>query len=281
MKQTGGRTHGASPRLSQGGLDPRWGWLLAGLLFLSGAAQARAADAVSKDVRQKWSQARAAYDKGDYSVSLALYREIRETGWRGAALDYNQGNAEFKSGKVGRALACYRRALRQSPWDEDVRYNINYVRGLVPKPPERTGSLGFLAAGLLERFPGPWLLRVAWILFLAESLVAGFMILRRGSSPVLRWTAWILGSLFLFVSIWTAGRWFWEINEKGGVVVAAQVEARNGPGAEYPVGFTAPEGREVRILGQEGDWMAIGLLPEGYKGWVKRTEVWADEQEIF
>ncbi len=58
-----------------------------------------------------------------------------------------------------------------------------------------------------------------------------------------------------------------------GVITTARAELRNGPGEKFTVGYTAPEGRRVRILAESGEWLEVGLLKEGVKGWTLATSV--------
>ena len=44
---------------------------------------------------------------------------------------FNWGNALFKSGQLGRAIAVYRRAEALSPRDPDLRANLQFARNSV------------------------------------------------------------------------------------------------------------------------------------------------------
>jgi hypothetical protein len=58
-----------------------------------------------------------------------------------------------------------------------------------------------------------------------------------------------------------------------GVIIAQRAELRNGPGEKFTVGYTAPEGRRVRVLSASGTWLEVGLLKEGVKGWTLAASV--------
>ena len=53
-----------------------------------------------------------------------------------------------------------------------------------------------------------------------------------------------------------------------GVIISESAEIRSGPGENFNVSFTAPEGRRVQILSVNDDWLEIGVLKEGAKGWI-------------
>jgi tetratricopeptide (TPR) repeat protein len=248
----------------------RLGWFCA--LCLLAAAPAWAGNA-----RELATQARAAYDRGDFPAAAAAYTELLAQGVDRAEVYYDLGNAEFKAGRIGRAVAAYRRALRRAPADEDVRYNLNYVRGFVRQAPDRTGPLARLAGDVVTWAPSAVLARAALAAYLLLAALAGAWLLTRGRVAWLRWGTAVAAGLFLFAASWAAVRIGLDRNARWGVVVSAQAEARNGPSAEYQVGFVIPEGREVRLLGREGTWVAVGLPAEGYQGWVQAADVLADE----
>jgi tetratricopeptide (TPR) repeat protein len=249
-------------------------FILAGSLFW--LVSPLAAEGPADESGQKLAGARAAFDSGDYARAVADYHWLLDQGWENAELYYNLGNAEFKQHHLGRAIAYYRWALKKSPFDDDILYNLRHVRSFVRQPPDRSGPLARLGRDLFNRFSGPILAGVAWIVFLILAILTGSLIITRGRGDALRWFAGTAGVFFLFFAAWASVRLIIEKKVCWGVVVAVQAEARNGPGPEYQVGFTVPEGREVRILGREKEWTAIGLPREGYKGWVLAQEVWAD-----
>jgi len=221
-------------------------------------------------------EARAAYDRGDYPAAIQTYQTLLVEGLDRAEIYYNLGNAEFRAGHVGRAIAAYRSALKRAPGDEDVRFNLNYAKAQVRQPPDPNGPLTRLLERWFMRWPGQVLTLAAWAVYAGFAVCIGVLVLRRGQGLLWRWLAAIFGMLFLVAAAWAAFRLGAERDVAWGVVVAGQAEARNGPGEENQVGFTVPEGREVRVLGREGDWIAIGLPIEGYKGWVKAAEIQED-----
>ena len=54
-------------------------------------------------------------------------------------------------------------------------------------------------------------------------------------------------------------------------------EVRNGPGPDYAVGFTVPEGSSVLLLSRRPDWTQVGVPSQGLKGWMPNSEVEAVE----
>jgi tetratricopeptide (TPR) repeat protein len=223
-------------------------------------------------------EARAAYDAGDYAKAAAAYQTLASQGVESAALYYNWANAEFKASRLGRAIALYRRAGKLDPWDEDIRFNLAYARKKVQRPPDAAGPLARWLLGAYRSLPGQVLLAAAWLAYLLLAGLAVVLILRRGQGTLWRWLSLAATAVFLFAAGWASLRLLEEKRAPMGVIVAHQTEARNGPGADFDVGFKIPEGREVRVLGRESGWVAVGLAPEGFKGWVRDAEIWEDAE---
>jgi tetratricopeptide (TPR) repeat protein len=74
----------------------------------------------------------AAYQRGDFAGARDQYLAAIRQGLDGARVLYNLGNAYYRTGKIGRAIACYERAATLAPRDDDVRANLE--RALVERP---------------------------------------------------------------------------------------------------------------------------------------------------
>lgn len=223
-------------------------------------------------------QARAAYDRGDYQAAVAGFQSLLRQGLESGELYYNLGNAEFKSGRIGRAIASYRRALKRTPEDEDVRYNLDFARTFVNQPRAgQTNPLAQLANQALSMFQGQSLAVMAMAAYWLLAGLAAWLLRSRGGNTGWRWATAAASLLFLVLAGWASLRIIVDRTRQWGVVVAERAEARNGPKSDYQVGFIIPEGREVRVLGREGEWIAVGLPQEGYKGWIQSSEIILDE----
>jgi tetratricopeptide (TPR) repeat protein len=234
----------------------------------------------AEDVNDWFGQARSAYDRQAYPEAIAFYKMILDAGRELPEVYYNLGNAYYKAGEIGLAMAAYQRAIKIAPQDEDILYNIQFLRARLGVQPDQDGPLAKMLKGLWSALPWKTLRAITWTIFILLCALLGrsawFGGWHRGG---LGWSL-AAGVMFLCLAGWTAARYYQEEQQRWAVVIAEQVEARNGPGADFPVGFTAPRGREVRWLSREGDWVAIGLVPEGYKGWVKREEILGNHQPM-
>ena len=74
------------------------------------------------------------YEQGKFPEAASAYEGLIRSGPVSPALYFNLGNAWFKSGQTGRAIAAYRRAERIAPRDPDLRANLQFVRNQVQGP---------------------------------------------------------------------------------------------------------------------------------------------------
>ena len=235
----------------------------------AGFAALLVAAAASAELRRSFADPQAvfeegneAFEKGKIEEARGHYESLVKHGYESAALYYNLGNVHDRKGERGRAVLWYERAARLDPRDGDIRYNLSLARSHVkdaePSLQERfllyftPTELGWAALAFL------------WIFFL---LLAGRAI---GGVPAAPWAAaatWSAGLLLALSAGWFAGTLYVNRVPKA-VVVAPPGEVRNGPGEDYAVGFTVPEGSTVLILNRRPEWVQVGVPQQGLKGWM-------------
>ncbi len=215
-------------------------------------------------------QARQKYDSGDYPASALLFQNALEKSPNNPFLQYDLGNALFKSGKLGQSIVLYQRAFDLMPRNSDIRYNLAFAlkragENLIPSgiPPILFYIFYWLSLKELSGFF--WLF--TWLLLLSAGL---WIKMKKPASlgPLIS-TSLILCSVF---GIWWGIRFVLEPNSLG-VIVTQTAEVRSGPGESFSVDFTAPEGRRVEILSESSGWIEVGLLKEGSRGWVSSKDV--------
>jgi tetratricopeptide (TPR) repeat protein len=219
-----------------------------------------------------YDDARAAYDSGDFERAASAFAALSAADPGDAALHYDLGGALLKSGKLGRASASYQRAFDLDPRDGDVRHNLDFVltrsgEELTPPGIPKPAFAAFTALSSRELAGLHWL--AAWTALILAGLVVLGGPRRREALG-----GWLMGAAaaWLLFGLWWAG--LRAVLPPGrGVIVAGRAELRNGPGEKFTVGYTAPEGRRVRVLSESGEWLEVGLLKEGVKGWILAASV--------
>src|SRR5260370_28423453 len=110
------------------------------LLLLSsrGAPERASAAAASwssaENLTSAFEAANKLYEQGKHSEAAANYEKLIQAGQVSAALHFNLGNALFKSGQIGRAIAAYHQAEQLAPRDPDVRANLQFARNQAQGP---------------------------------------------------------------------------------------------------------------------------------------------------
>lgn len=211
------------------------------------------------------------YDQGDYRAAATWYLQALQSEPRNAQLHYNLGNALFKAGETGRAIASYQRAFDMRPRDPDVRQNLDFAlrRAGEELVPAAAPPLLFLAYHL---FSERELAGLQWLACWLALILAGLCLWKKRLRQDLMNWAWAAACLWLILGVWwLAIRGLTP--QRRGVIVISSAEIRSGPGESFNVSFTAPEGRRVQIISRDGDWLEIGVLKEGSKGWIAARSV--------
>ncbi|MBI3289658.1 MAG: tetratricopeptide repeat protein [Elusimicrobia bacterium] len=235
-------------------------FLIAALLAAGGAQAA------------SYEEARAAYDAGSFDQAAGLFAALSTQRPRDAALHYDQGNALLKAGRLGAASAAYQRAFDLDPRDADIRHNLDFAlkragEALAPPGVPPLAFAAFTAMSSRELAGLHWLAAWATMILAALALLGGESRRAKLAAP-----------LGCAAAVWLAAGLWWSglratLPPDRGVITAGLAELRNGPGEKFSVGYTAPEGRRVRVLSESGQWLEVGLLKEGVKGWVLASSV--------
>lgn len=213
-----------------------------------------------------------AYRQKDYERALSLYRKLLEHHVNGKLL-YNAGNAAFKSGKLGWAVAYWMGAERFVPRDGDLAANLAFARSLRSDrvAEDREGaSLGHL---LHRAYRILTVSELQVLLFAMSWILAAFVVTWIfGRSSVLREIALWGGVLMLILSlacaVWTGMRtWDFE-HRQTAVVLSDSLEAHSEPSPDSTRVFVLHEGTDVTLRRRSRDWVQVSL-PNGFSGWVR------------
>jgi tetratricopeptide (TPR) repeat protein len=216
-----------------------------------------------------FSRANAAYETGNYAQALALYDSVALE-LRNADLYFNRGNAYFKLGEVGRAIADYNRAWVLKPPDKDIRHNLAFARQFRPdKTLTLENPLARLVTDVLRLLDISTVRILAGLLFLlALAAVAVLLVL---GQRVFGWFAIGLGLLFLYFFVAVLS-WGSVVDAGRAVVVVPELTLRSGPGAEYKEIAVVHDGLEVTTHERRSGYVLV-QIPGGEGGWVETAAV--------
>ena len=207
------------------------------------------------------------YDGGKFSEAAEAYEKLTQSGQTSATLYFNLGNAFFKSGQIGRAIAAYHQAEKITPRDPDLRANLRFARNQVQGPTlSSTRWQLFLGRMTLNE----WTLLATSLIWLCLVLLAGVQ-WRPGWKPVLRSYLLALGiaaglSCACLAAAYSEAR-SWQV----AVVTAHDASVRNGTLEESPTNFTVHDGAELRVLDQKDDWLQVSTAANRI-GWIRRSQ---------
>ena len=217
---------------------------LLAVLFVS--AQTRAAS--------EFDQGNAAYAEGKFNAAITNYEALVKQNQISPALYFNLGNACFKTGQVGMAIAYYRLAHELAPRDTDVFNNLQMAR---------------LRANATLPYQPPWwrawtrpLTLNEWTLaaMAAGWALAGMIMVSLwkaqtgpGLSKGMRW----VGVLFTVIVAGLALRLWEYAGPPPAVVIAKDLPVRYGPLEESRSAFVLGDGSEVEVTDRQGEWLQV------------------------
>lgn len=216
-------------------------------------------------------RANAVYASQRWSEAERLYRGVLEAAPASTSARHGLGNALYRQGRRGAALAQWIGALRRDPGDAAVRRNVALVRA------ELAAAAGAFDADAIAAPPQTVLDRlspaaVAWILAAALDAAAvafAVALLVRRARVVATVTLVLILVAAAALAAATAIAW---AGRPGAVVAAVQGRARASPSETAAVALALPEGTALRPGEARGAWTFVSL-PNGLSGWLPADEV--------
>lgn len=245
-----------------------WRSLISVSLSLLALPGSPALAASGNDPAAIFDQGNNLYEQSKFAEAAAAYEKLVELGQVSSAVYFNLGNASFKSGQIGRAIAHYRIAEQLAPRDPDVRANLQFARNTVGGPGARPGRWrGWIQYLTLNEWTvlatsAFWL----WLAFLA------FGRWRKTWNQTLRGytatTGVLAGILFVCLAVAAYDR----LLTQSAVVIAHEAVVRYGPVDESQSFYTARDGTELTVLDRKGDWLQVADRASR-TGWVRQDQV--------
>jgi tetratricopeptide (TPR) repeat protein len=222
------------------------------------------------DAMVDFSAANKFYAEGKFADAANAYGKILASGAASPNLLFNYGNAEFKSGNLGKAIAAFRRAELLAPRDSEIRANLTFVRNQVQ------------GATVRESFWQNWLGNLSlneWTVFAAIAFWLTFLLLvAKQLRPVLavklKSATWFFAVLTIFFGTILGVQAANHFSKQTAVVISAGATARSGPFDDAQNAFAIHDGAELSVLDRRDDWVQVAD-GSGKIGWlpVKQVEV--------
>jgi tetratricopeptide (TPR) repeat protein len=188
------------------------------------------------------------YEQGRYAGAAAAYQALIARDNRSGVLYFNLGNAWFKAGQIGRAIAGWRRAEQFQPRDPALLFNLEFARRKIAGTdhlPRPAWERSLLALNLNE-----WTLCAVGVLWLWFGLLA-LRELRPAVRPALRGYTATAGGVLLLLGACVAASAHLQLGRLQAVVVVPEALARLGPVEEAQVKYHYRDGTELLVLDQK------------------------------
>lgn len=219
------------------------------------------------DVSADFAAANKLNAEGKFTEASAAYDAILKSGAQSPALLFNAGNAAFKAGHLGKAIAAYRQASLLTPRDPELRANLAFVRNQVQGATLRESSWQKWV-GSLTLNEGAMLTAVfLWSMF-------GLLALRQlkpALAPRLRTPTRLAVALTVFSGAILGLQAANHFNSAIAVVTVADAPACTGPYEGAQRVFSARDGAELTVVDRHDDWVQV-VNSAGQQGWLSRKQ---------
>ena len=214
--------------------------------------------------------ANAKYQAGDFKAAAALYEEIIKNSQGTGAVYFNLGNTYFRLGQKGKALIAYERAFKVMPRDQDLLWNMNVLKSVLPDriEPVNENLIVYWLKTMAAKFTideislgitaalAWWLLTAVLLFFLPQAK----RVMRVIRAPIVLFLA---AAAVLFFFNWI------ENKDLKVVILNKEVFARYGPSEKETKAFLLHEGAEAKVADESKDWLFV-VLKNKNSGWIQK-----------
>lgn len=211
------------------------------------------------------------FASADFDKALEVWTDLYMTGYRSAELDYNIGNAYFKTNNIPGAILFFERAHLLKPADEDINYNLQIARTLVVDRFEEIPELffvrwyNFLSLTLSTNIWAKLSLVSFIICLLCLSLY--FYSSKYKLKVIGFWLALILLLTSLSSIAFSSRNRSLIFDSKNAIIFSPLVNGKSSPDDSGTDLFVLHEGTKVSVEDEVGEWYEI-RLSDGNKGWI-------------
>ena len=210
------------------------------------------------------------YKAGQFQDAAATFEQVAANGIKNGQLYYNIGNACLKAGDLGHAILWYERAVKLTPRDPDLRYNLDHARSLVTDvPPERTIDVLALVF-FWDNYLSPATVAqgavLVWFCFIAH---AGVRMFRK--KRVFTLAGSILCVLSVVVVATAFFNYYHQYAQSEAIILADAAPVRSGYSDEATELFILHAGTKVRVERAAKAFLRISFSKDKV-GWVKASQ---------
>jgi tetratricopeptide (TPR) repeat protein len=229
------------------------------------------------DISQAFDAANKLYEQGRYTDAAMAYQKLADSSEPSEGLYFNLGNAWFKAGQIGQAIAAWRRAERLAPRDPSIRFNLQFARRKVSGTDALAAPMWQHALLTLSLNEWTLLASVGWWLWLLLLALREFRPALRpalsGYTATTGLTAFVLGAS-------TAAAADLRLHSTAAVVTVSKAIVRSGPLEEAKVLHQFHDGTELTVRdhkdlvidGKSQRWLEVRDSAR-HTGWLRSDQV--------
>jgi tetratricopeptide (TPR) repeat protein len=223
--------------------------------------------ALAADVASAFDSANKLYEQGNYADACNAYEQLVRSNAVSPAVLFNLGNAYFKSGQIGRAIATYRQMAELTPRDPDLRANLQFARNQVQGPTLRVSPWARWFGRLNVNEWTALASTGVWLTFLLLAVVQ----LRPALWSALRSVIGAFASTTIVVCACLGAALANHAAAKAVIVVTGETAVRDTPWDNANSSFVAHDGAELHVLDRKDDWLQV---TDGVRrpGWVRKDK---------
>jgi tetratricopeptide (TPR) repeat protein len=226
------------------------------------------------NAEQMFRKANRFYKGKEYEKALELYLKIEDKGYAGGDLFYNIGNTYYRLNKLGYAILYYERALKMSPRDEDIQFNLKLANAKtvdkLDEIPKIFLTVWWESLITLTNYSGWALLIVVFLVLFLAALSLYFL----GRKLIYKKYGFYLSSslfaILVFLVIVFYSSYQIETKTDYGILTSEMTIVKQAPDSQSGDAFIIHEGIKFTCEDQVGEWTKIKLV-DGKIGWIEKS----------
>ena len=222
--------------------------------------------------RGNFESANKAYRDGKYDQAVQSYQEILKSHPHSGVLYLNLGNAFFRNQQIGDAILAYERGLKFDPRNEDIRYNLNYVRSRLEYSIKDTRNWYIKAVEKVLNYFSIHETVFVCLLTYALLMLGWWIALNFRRDLPWGWLRKTYLVLFLTALVFAGLKNVQAHIIRDAIVTEKEAEVRFGPSSSDQVAFRLGQGLKVYVVDHQTDWSRL-LLANGESGWVRNSQI--------
>jgi len=225
----------------------------------------------ASDADAKFKEANKFYQQDNFAKAIELYESIAQDGKCSYEVYYNLGNAYFRNNEFAKAILNYERALKLSPEDSEIKFNLSIARTkIVDKivPIERFFIIQMWNDLLNSFSSGSWGIFVLIAIWLSFATLSLFFYVYRNSLKKLFLVLTIAFFSITIVTIFFATQKYRMEGERNtAIIMIPSAYIKSSPDAGATDLFILHDGTKVELLDELGNWKKI-KIEDGNIGWL-------------